>query len=154
MKRMRIIVICLMLNGCVSTPPWRGFLNTGAQRWEAYLDEPIAVDYTNRPLSEVLTEPEFPNFNVIIQFGHGTVDVAEGDDPFENVSEEPEPSRVTMSAHAMTRREILWRIAKQCDLDMSVGRDENGNPRCVVILPRKGAEQSPAGDSLKAAPEE
>lgn len=142
-----------MLTGCATTPPWAGFLDTGTQRWQAYLDEPIDVDYTNHPLSEVLRKPEFPNFNVVIHFETGTVEVAEGNAPFESIPDEPERFRVTMRAHGMTRREILWRITEQCHLDMSIGRDENGNPRRVVIQPRKSAEQSPGGDVPGAAPQ-
>jgi hypothetical protein len=144
MIKVAITILILMLSGCVTTtPPWTGFLDTDVPRWQAYLDELIHVDYTDHPLSEILTGPEFPNFNVIIDFGAVPEELPEGADFFEGIPDEPEPFRVTMRVHGVTRREVLWRIARQCDLDMSIGWDENGNPRCVVIKPRKRAEQAP-----------
>lgn len=46
-----------------------------------------------------------------------------------------------LHGNGLSRREVLWRIAKQCDLDMSIAEDEAGVPRAVFIHPKqKSAE--------------
>ena len=118
MKEMILVAISGILLGCVNLRPWDGFLDSEHKEWRTYLDQRIDVECSNQPIENVLKAPLFPEFNCVILLG------------------EPHPS-VNIHAKGITRRETLWRIEKQCDLEMGIVRDENGRPRYVLIGSKK-----------------
>jgi len=83
------------------------------------------------------------------EYGEAEPSKAEGDDPFPAESGvESERIPVTLAAKGITRREALWRIEKQCALEMTIARDESGSPRCVFIKQRKRNAEPPPGNQL------
>ena len=144
MRRMTVIAVAFVLHGCATGHPWHGFLDTEREGWRQYLDQRIDVAFSNEPLADILRGPLFPDFNCIINLNAVTPIQATAPLSAEAV-EEPPKYLVTLQAAGMTRREALWRIAEQCDLAMSVMRDESGVPRAVLIRPKKAsAEATPA----------
>ena len=115
MKKINVILLALILTGCATREPWQGFLQKENNAWLTYLDQTIDVDINNKPLDEILVAPIFPNFNSIM-----------------NQTETPDFRHlVTLKANGISRREALWRIAKQCNVQMTV------EGSVVIIIPRK-----------------
>jgi len=149
MREMIVVATVGILTGCVmGLPPWHGFLDTERPPWQQYLDQRIDVAVTNQPLADFLHSPLFPDFNCIISLGgQAEPSKAEGDDPFPAESGvESERIVVTLTVKGITRREALWRIEKQCNLEMTIARDESGSPRCVLIKQRKRNAEPPPGN--------
>ncbi len=135
MKRLVAIALCGLLAGCMSKQPWRGFLDTERVSWRQYLDQTIDVNVTDKPVDQVVQAPLFPDFNCIVNLGGEPSPAGE---PFAEPGTNTDQRLVfTLSANGISRREVLWRIAKQCGLDMSIARDDTGKPRAVLIRPKK-----------------
>ncbi len=147
------------LAGCHAGQPWHGFLDTDRETWGQYLDQKICIAVTNEPLAEFLNGPSFPNFNCIVSGGAGAESRRfQGDDPFAvSAEDKPEQILVTFAAKDISRREILWRVAKRYALEMTIAKEHSGNPACVLISPETNqAEQraAPLPSSPQAGPSE
>lgn len=136
MRKLFTIALCGLLAGCMTRQPWQGFLDTERASWRQYLDQNIDISVTAKPVAEVVQAPLFPDFNCIINLG-GEPHPQTGEPFAELGTNTGERLVFTLSAKGISRREVLWRIAKQCSLDMSIARDDTGTPRAVLIRPKK-----------------
>ena len=123
MNRMMVMAVIGIVAGCNTDQPCRGFLNKDYRPWQEYLEQTIDVDVADRPIGEVLVAPLFPDFNCIIDLAGRPAG----------------PPRVTMHAKGISRREALWRIARQCNVRIT----DDGN--VVLIMPEDGKAEPTHG---------
>lgn len=115
-RAMLIVVVCTAF-GCASVAPWQGYLDAPVAAWRKYLDEQVDVRFADTPLSQALHMPPFEHMNYTMGFGPTGEPV------------------ITIEGNALTRREILWRIAQEHDLAMTIGEFE-GRPSHIEIRTR------------------
>ncbi len=145
----QILVLCvIVVGGCVTLEPWKEYLDARFPEWRRYLDQRISCNFNNQPVDEVLADPLF-EFKGMPQVVKQPVSLSQLDFYGPLVHER----LLTLRATRATRREILWRIAQQCDLDMNVEWDHDSiEPVAVAIEPKKKVQNNRIEhDSSRAA---
>jgi len=131
-------LLSLLMCACATTHAPETFLQTDSVPWSRYLDEKVSIDVDHVDFQTLFCHtPALADLNIVIRSpGKPKAGVYEESFSTTTSTEQEEirieNMRITLHADSISRRELLYRIAHACKIDMSWDKT-NGFPRAVAL---------------------
>ena len=138
-----MVLLAMFVCACATTHAPSSFLQTDHAGWNGYLDEQVGIDVDSASLVDLFCQtPALADLSVVVRPQvrpkTGMYEEVSANAPYDDQEETRlDRMRVSMHADRVSRRDLLYRISRECNIDMSWDLS-NGVPRAVALVFRKG----------------